>query len=253
MIKVLTKFKVLAEELALEVDKYNSKVRGIVLGSKSINLDEYPHLKVISRLGVGTDNIDFNKCNKRDIKVYNTSCAELVDAVAEFTLMQMLNLLRNSNPPINLDGRSVGIIGYGMIGRTVRNSLCTNYSTAYDIDEGKTISETKEQLLKESDIVTIHVSGNKEVIGFKELEMMKEGSYLINTAREKCVDMKAVAKALKSGKLAGFASDVNKCFSYKYQWSYNTLFTDHIAGNTYEARNVMEKMCIDNLRKGLEV
>src|SRR4030066_794938 len=95
----------------------------MILDTRLINLDDYPGLEIISRVGVGVDNIDLDECKRRGISVYITSCSELTNAVADFTVMQMLNLLNNSNPRECLQQKRVLIIGYGRIGQAVHSRL----------------------------------------------------------------------------------------------------------------------------------
>jgi len=228
-------------------------VEGVILDTRPFDIGQWPGLKVISRVGVGLDNIDLEACKERDIEVFNTPCVALTVAVAEFTLMLILRLLKGSLPARNLKRMSVGIIGYGRIGcyfRTLIGDVLHCGVMVYDDDLNIT-SHAKGDLLENCDIVTIHVSGDECVIGEEELELMKDGSYLINTARRGCIDEKAVAQALLNGKLAGFASDVNYKMLLRSHHQ-NVILTSHVAGATLEAREEMEEIAVENLLKGFK-
>lgn len=256
MIKILEKLVIEDDKEVLEkAAKYSptDMVEGIILDTRRLYLNRYHDLRVVSRVGVGTDNIDLDECKARGIKVYITPCRELTDAVAEFTLYLALALLRKNSRGRNLVGMTVGILGYGRIGSAVHelfHSLSCDVMR-YDIDASVDYGlEPKEQVLSCSRIVTIHSSGNEQVIGKEELEQMMDDSYLINTARAGCVDEYAVLDALRSKKLAGFATDVNE-LAGRFKL-YNTVVTPHIASSTVEARTAMERMAVKNLIKGLK-
>lgn len=231
-----------------------SSVEGVILDTRPFLITNYPHLKVISRTGVGTDNVDLDIATELGVKVFTTPCQELTNAVAELTLWFMLSLLkRGAVRRRNLSAMTVGIIGLGKIGNKLAQFLYDMPTEVewHDIKYG--VSGAKEKVLKNSDIVTIHIFGDKQVIGEKELDMMKDGSYLINTARAECVDEIAVLGALKEGKLAGFASDVNNAGLFYYEIGLNkVIITPHIGSDTVEARIAIERLCVENLIKGLK-
>ena len=259
-IKILENLKTVDDKEVIarcrEVDK-SPMVRGVILDCRQLYFNRYSDLRVISRTGVGTDNIDFEKCKERDIKVYTAPCNELTAAVAEHTMMLIYNILRKSAKGRNLGGMKVCVIGCGRIGTEVYERLELSGCEVHGIDKeyhgGKKSDPVEQWGLEDSDIVTIHVSGNEQVIGGGELKLMKKGSYLINTARAGCVDACAVAKALGRGKLAGFASDVNSPTHFcKNSIAGKVVLTSHNAGNTVEARTAVERLAVENLIKGLK-
>jgi len=270
MIQILENLKVIKdEELTAACRELNitytkspfpdSKVKGIILDSRSIFLQYYPNLKVISRVGVGTDNIDLKECKKREIKVYTTPCEELTNSVAEFTAMQILKFLRDKKEL--LYGKRIGIIGYGRIGRAVEVILgsgfesevvwCDLYQKKYYQDAAYYYS--LKDVLK-SDIICVHVSGNKELIGKEEIERMEQNPIIVNMAREGCVNIKAICEAIKKERISGYITDVDYIDSEiaKYIVNGKILQTPHIASDTYVAREKMEKMAIENLIRGLK-
>ena len=227
--------------------------KGIILDTRKINLDEYLNLKVISRVGVGLDNIDLEECNKRRIKVYNTPCDELTNSVVEFTVMQILNFLRKNNDV--LFNKTVGIIGKGRIGGRVFDIFYDAkmvrhlyYHDIKDIDKFSLNHCSKETILQYSDIICVHISGNEEVIGEKEIKDMKREPIIVNMSRGGCVNLEAVYMALDEYKISGYITDVDiDAITVN-----GVLATPHIASDTIPARTAMEKMAVENLIKGLK-
>jgi len=262
MIKSLYDFQVVYPLDMLDTIESQSKdqrVTGVILDTRKINLDEYPDLKVISRVGVGLDNIDLKECKQRGIQVYNTPCEELYYAVAEFIVRQMLNLF--ITPRKCLSGMTVGIIGYGNIG-TKLDDLLYGFGTRilwYDNDPILSPSGNNlYALLERADIVCVCISGNDCVLGKNEINILPFGTYVVNVARKGCVDTKILARALAMGGIGGYASDVDGGWTdspwnmYGASLLRNVLLTPHIASSTREARQKMEEMAIDNLIRGLQ-
>ncbi len=190
-------------------------------------------LKLIIRGGVGLDNIDVEYAKVRGISVRNTPNASST-SVAELVLghiFSMARYLHNANitmrkgqwnkkiyKGIEIEGKTLGIIGFGRIGReTARKAKALGMNIVfYDIVGPKMeFREYKycnlDQLLAISDFVSIHVpydKGERAIIGKEEIKKMKDGAYLINCARGGVVDEDALLEALDSGKLAGAAVDV---------------------------------------------
>ncbi len=229
-------------------------------------INNAPELKVVARPGVGTDNIDKEACKNKGIKVINTPEASAT-SVSELTIGLAISLLRYTFTTCNLlksgdwaknkytgrtiEGKVWGIIGFGGIGRRVANIVKAMNAQviAYDPyipEEQFQKYEVKrairlEDLLSVSDIVSLHVimsDETKGMISAEAIQLMKKGSYLINTSRGKVIDQKALMQALVSGHLAGAALDVFEteppndkeliCLD-------NLICTPHIGGSTEEA------------------
>lgn len=254
---------------------------GIIAGTEKISekiISSGDHLKVISRYGIGMDNVDLKAADKKGVLVYNTPEAPSV-AVAELTLTLVLNLLkkigkadrslRNDNwkPEMGnlLSGKTIGIIGLGRIGKKLTQFLQAfnvkklsyeknpdkNFVTNYKID-----LVTLDDLLSKSDIVTIHVPLTEEthhIIGRRELEIMKETAILINCARGGIVDEDALYSFLKDKKMAGAAIDAfeDEPNTGKLKELDNVILTPHIGTYTVETRRNMEIEAVKNLIKGL--
>jgi D-3-phosphoglycerate dehydrogenase len=194
-----------------------------------------PRCRIISRLGIGLDNIDVACATRRKIVVTNVPDYCLIE-VAEHTLALLLSLARKvafyhletkagrydlaAGPPLKrIEGQTLGIVGLGNIGRRVAERasglglrvLATSRS-AKQLPPGVERCALDE-LLARSDYVSLHVplvDATRRMIGAKELARMKPGAYLINTARGGLIDQAALAAALRAGQLAGAALDVQE-------------------------------------------
>jgi D-3-phosphoglycerate dehydrogenase len=229
---------------------------------------------VISRCGTGLDNVDLEAAKQLGIKVLNTPDAPTM-AVAELTLGLMLGLLRHlprADREIRagnwqkrmgnlLQGKKVGIIGFGRIGQKVGELVqalgaqAVYCDPAVNKDGYKKIS--LEELLSQSDIVTLHLSGGGKgapLLSDKELNRIKQGSWLVNCARGGVVDEAALTKALQEGRLAGAALDVFTQEPYTGPLAKldNVILTPHIGSYAVESRVEMEVESVKNLIKGLK-
>lgn len=262
-----------------EVVELAADVVGIIAGTETLDksvLEKLPLLKVISRCGVGMDNVDLEAAEKLNIKVFNTPFGPTL-AVAELTVGLILDLLRKTTLMDRemragiwkkcmgnlLCDKRVGIIGFGRIGQKTGELLRTfgceiGYYDSVMIVGFKDLRIKRielDELLRESDIVTIHVSGKyeKPLLGAKELEMMKKGTWLVNAARGGVVDEKALLSVLKDGRLAGAALDVFEKEPYNgpFKELDNVILTPHIGSYAKEARVEMEMQAAKNLIEGL--
>lgn len=190
-------------------------------------------LKLIIRGGVGVDNIDVAYAMESGIKVTNTPNASSA-SVAELTIGHMFALARFINianvtmregkwekkryEGIELNGKKLGLIGFGRIAREVaKKASVLGMKVIYTDVLGKLDGfddfefMSLEELLTKSDFISLHIPYDKEkgaTIGDKQFELMKDGAYLINCARGGVVSEKALLNALDNGKLAGAAIDV---------------------------------------------
>jgi D-3-phosphoglycerate dehydrogenase len=200
-------------------------------------IEQADSLKVISRHGVGVDNIDIESASRKGIFVLNTPGVNDV-SVAEHTIAIMLALskrikdidnavrtgnfsIREEYSIIDIDGKVLGIIGFGRIGSLVAKK-CRNafnmkilvYDPYVDRERVKEVDGELvdlETLLRESDFICIHTPLNNEtkgLIGERELRMMKPSSFIINMARGPIWDEKAVARAITEGWIMGAGTDV---------------------------------------------
>lgn len=188
------------------------------------------NLKLLIRAGIGLDNIDVAAAKEKGIEVANTPAATSI-SVAEHTLGLMLGAVRHHGPAnltmkqhkwekkaftgTELYGKTLGIIGFGRIGKEVaKRALAFGMTVlAYDVIQITTDLPVKqvslEELIKQADIITLHVpKTQKPILGEAEFAMMKDGVVIVNVARGGVVDEKALLQALNSGKVKAAALDV---------------------------------------------
>ena len=249
---------------------------GIIAGTELLDADVIGALRdllVISRCGSGLDNVNLEAAKRIGIRVFNTPDAPSM-AVAELTVGLLLNLLRKvCHMHISIkDGKweklmgnllfdkKIGIIGFGRIGEKVAKLLVPfgckiAYADSRVEDRRSGLKKMPiTELLAWADIVSIHVSGGKGLIGDKELSLMKKGSWLVNTSRGEVVNEGALHHALKQGQVAGAALDVFEKEPYvgPLKELDNVILTPHIGSYAKEARVKMEIEAVENLLKGLQ-
>jgi D-3-phosphoglycerate dehydrogenase len=261
---------------ALEEKELTEKIRDAhIIGIRSRTLlseevlSKAKKLFCIGCFSIGTNQVDRNAAKLRGIPVFNApfsntrSVAELI--IAESILLMrevpMKNMaahkgiwIKSASHSYEVRGKNIGIVGYGHIGSQVSilaEAMGMNVCY-YDIEKklslGKACScASLEDLLKTSDIVTLHVPETeltRNMITGEQLDIMKKGALLINASRGTVVDCHALAGALRSGKLAGAAVDVfpeepasnNDPFRSELQEFDNVILTPHIGGSTVEAQ-----------------
>lgn len=243
---------------------------GLIAGTEPLTqkvLESAKNLKVISRVGVGMDNVDLEAAKRLKIKVFNTPDV-LTDAVAELTLGLMLCCLRKISLQDRdirngvwkkqmgqlLKGKTVGLIGFGRIGQRV-GQLVNAFGARiifYDIKNEK--SATLEELIRSVDIISIHAGSKDSLIGEKEIELMKQGVILVNTSRGAAINEKDLLEGLKSGKVSAAGLDVFESEPYSGQLKNldNVVMTAHTGSYAKESRQAMEVEAVENLLKGLE-
>lgn len=223
-------------------------------------------LKIIARHGVGYDNVDIHAAEKRGIWVTNTPQA-LSDSVAEYTLAMMLlagkNILacgeemrkgnydyKNTHKGMDMAGKTLGILGFGRIGRKVAEKAhfglgmkVITYAPTAPEDRMPPYAEkvSWETLFARSDFLTLHIPGgerNRDLIGERELAMMKPTATILNVARGEVLDESALDRALRSGALRLAVLDVQKQEPPAEDWplygNENVILTPHMASNTEE-------------------
>ncbi len=231
-------------------------------------------LKVISRYGAGVDRVDIPACTAKGIQVTNTPGTNSV-AVAELAFAHMLNAARNipmlhqsvergewvRSEGIELCGKILGIVGMGSIGKNLATRAIAfgMKVSAYDpyFDE-KFAAEhgvtkmTLDQLLQTSEFISLHVplsDETKHMIDAKRIESMKDGAFIINTARGGLIDEDAAAAAVKSGKLGGLGLDAfeqEPLVDSPLKGLPKVIFTPHTGAHTAEAVKGMGDMSVTN-------
>ena len=239
-------------------------------------LDACPNLKMLSIAFTGLDHIDMDECKRRGIVVMNAA-GYSTEAVAEETICMMIGLYRHviendritrsckgpsMAPGREIAGKTVGIIGMGAIGQ--RTAALAQAFGCKVIAWNRTPRQVqgvtfvdKETLLKESDIVALHIALNNETRNFltaKDFAMMKPSAIIVNAARGPVVNTNDLAEALKNGVIAGAALDVYDgepplSNDNPILEAPNTLLLPHIGFSTVEAFKERLKIVVGNVEK----
>ena len=254
-------------------------VDGIIIGVDPITddvIDNANNLKAISKYGVGMDNIDVDKAKNEGIKIRKTPGTNNI-SVAELAIGLMFNVARNISINVNkvknnkwervkgveLTDKTIGVIGCGNIGQEVvkrarglQMSVLIHdpYFDDEKLIENEKINQVnKHELLANSDFISLHLPLNNEtanIISKKEIKIMKDTVFLINTARGELIDDDALLWGLKNKELAGVACDV---FSQEPPNDHpllefdNFLLTPHIGANTEESVYRMAEQATKNI------
>ena len=267
-----------------------NEVEGLVIRSRFTldvsTLIKFPNLKFIARSGSGLENIDVEYCTKKDIKVFNSPEGNRT-AVAEHAIGMLLSLFNNlkrgdeevksgiwkreENRGIEIEGKTIGIVGFGNTGEALAKRLQGFDCTILAYDKYKTGFEnnyvnqcTLSKIKQQADVLSFHVPYNEEThYYFNEdfLESMAKPFYLINTSRGKVVKTEAVIEGLKSKKLLGACIDVlefeSSSFekidpSFKSALSFlkeqdNVILSPHVAGWTSESYVKLSSVLADKI------
>ncbi len=275
-------------KLNLEGKRFNKKeliayikdADAVIVGLEPVDeevLEACPNLKIISKYGVGLNNIDLDACQKRGVAIGWTGGVNKL-SVAEMALGYMLMLARNlyvtSNELKNgiwnksggfqLSGKTVGIVGVGHIGKELVRLLkpfgCKILvndivdQTDYYAEHGL-IEVSKEELYEKSDFITLHVpfdETTENMITLEELEKMKSSAYLLNSARGGLIQEDDLKTALQKGMIAGAAIDAyaeEPPTDKDFLALPNLICTPHIGGNAKEAVEAMGMSAIEHLRE----
>lgn len=263
--------KITTQELAQDIQ--DAEV--LIAGTEKITEEVFcnaPNLKLISRVGIGLDGIDFDLCKKYDVRVAYTPDAPTM-AVAELCVGLIIDLARkishtdkaikegiwNRHMGMLLYGKTVGIFGMGRIGKSLIHLLSTFnvkfkvHDVEPDLAFGRLYAVdfvSKEEVLKSSDIISVNLplkADTHDYITMKELEMMQAHTILINTARGGIVNEDDLYTALKTNIIAGAAVDVFEVEPYKGDLIKldNCLLTCHMGASTIDSRTDMEVQAIE--------
>jgi D-3-phosphoglycerate dehydrogenase len=231
-------------------------------------LDRAPDLLAVGAFCIGTEQVDLEACGRRGVAVFNAPYSN-TRSVVELALGEMIMLLRgvfdrsvdlhrgvwgkSSEGYHEIRGKKIGIVGYGNIGSQLSILAEALGMEVYyhDIAEKLALGNARkcslEELLRVSDVVTVHVDGregNRGLLGEREFSAMKEGAIFLNLSRGFVADVDALSRHLRSGKIRGAAVDVfpeeprsnRDPFSSPLQGIPNVILTPHIGGSTEEAQ-----------------
>lgn len=237
-----------------------------------------PNLKIIARAGVGLDNIDVKFAEEKGIKILNTPGAS-ANAVAELVIGHMLSCSRNIAKAHHqmknkiwdkkhlvgreIEGKTLGIIGYGRIGSLVGKKanalgmkIIAHSPHPRREDEIVEFVDDFDEFLKRADVITLHVpltESTRNIINSENISKMKDGVYLVNTSRGEVIDEDALYEACKSGKVAAAGLDVytHEPYTGKLLELDNVLLTPHLGASTKEAQLRIGKELIEKIKKEL--
>lgn len=284
---------VLEEDFTSTYDEVLAKIAdydGIIIRSR-IPMDAKllkvgKKLQFIARVGAGMENIDIEVANSLGIQLFNSPEGNR-DAVAEHVLGMLLLLmhrlvisadevkngiwLREENRGDELMGKTFGIIGYGNMGKAVAKRLSgfgvevIFYDILPDLSDDFATQVTLEALQQRADIISLHIPMTKDthyIINKSFINTMAKPFYLVNTARGKNVDTKALVEGLRVGKIKAVALDVleyekasfekleveNHDLDYLLQ-SKQVIVTPHIAGWTHQSKEKLAQYIVDKILK----
>jgi D-3-phosphoglycerate dehydrogenase len=224
-----------AENLLQIIADYDALiVRGQTRVTAAV-MDAAPRLRVVGRAGVGVDNIDLEAARNHQVTVVNAPSSTTV-AVAELTLGLMLALarelprgdaamkrdqwLKKQLEGVELNGKTLGIVGFGRIGIEVSRRasafgmnviIYDPNASEHELEHGNAEPVSLQDLFAWSDFISLHLPLNvqtRDLVGPQAFTQMKEGVRIVSTARGGIIDESALLEALKSGKVAGAALDV---------------------------------------------
>ena len=244
--------------------------------------DLSPNLKFVSRAGAGLDNIDVAVAQSKNISLLNASEGNM-DAVGEHATGLLLSLMNNfrsadqqvrngiwdreGNRGYELKGKTVGIIGYGYMGKSFAKKLSgfeanviayDKYKTGFSDAYAREVS--MEEIVKQSDVVSLHIpltSETKQMVDDEYFFHFRKPIFFINTARGEIVNVKAVLKAIESGKIIGAGLDVLQVEKFpvlaEQEW-YNELIqsdkvilTPHVGGWTFDSYRRISEVLAEKL------
>lgn len=261
---------------AMDEDELIEKIKDVtILGIRSKTmvtrrvLENAPRLIAIGAFCIGTNQIDLKTATENGVAVFNAPYSN-TRSVVELAVGEMIMLIRNvfpkssgmhagkwdksANNSFEVRGKKLGLVGYGHIGTqlSVIGEALGMEVYFYDVVDKMPIGNAKklkslDELLQISDVLSLHIDGrkdNKNVIGKREFELMKDGVVFLNLARGHVVDVEALVEALKSGKVSGAGVDVfpyepktnKETFESELRGFPNVILTPHIGGSTEEAQ-----------------
>lgn len=257
----------------------------IVLTNKTVitreMIESHPHLRMIGVLATGFNVVDTVAAAERHIPVCNVP-SYATDAVAQYTFALLLELCHRVGahnqavqegrwtqgrefcfwdyPQIELSGKTMGLIGYGRIGKAVeRIARAFDMTVLHTTPSGREGSVSLDEVLRQSDVISLHcplTKENRHLISHETIAKMKPGVLLINTGRGPLVDEAALREALLNGHVAGAAMDVTEQEPIPADSPLlgldNCLITPHIAWAAKEARQRLMNTVVKNVRAFLQ-
>ncbi|MBI3032635.1 NAD(P)-binding domain-containing protein [Candidatus Woesearchaeota archaeon] len=228
---------------------------------KTAQLKKFPKLKYVISCSVGLDNLDLEALKAKNIQLIHCPGSN-ANSVAEHTIYLLWSLLRKSKPPFfELKGKTIGIIGLGYIGKLVARKLlgCEAKVIAFDVipqdqkvlDELQVTMKDMNTVVKEADIITVHVPLNKHTQGLiteQLFKQMKKNSFFINTSRQELIDEHGLL--LHHAKFRGIGLDVySDRLKQQLGNDHRVIFTDHVAA---QGEDSFRNMCLEPVKMFVE-
>lgn len=280
---VVIKKGIIASELKNEINKYNAIIIKSSTKISSDVINNAVNLKVIGKAGANVDNIDLKSATKKGIVVVHAPLSNIISA-AEFTIALIFSLAKkipsasfatksglwnkNKFNGIELEGKTLGILGFGKIGQMVaKKAVCLGINViAFDpyVSEdrywqsGIKKADTIEDLYKNSDFISVHLPKTKETAGLlnkNELYKMKKGTILINVSRGGIIVEEDLYEAIKEGHIGGAGIDVfenEPCKDSKLFELENVICTPHLSSSTAEAQEKADIIIANQVKKVLK-
>ncbi len=275
-------------EIEKKIDRYD----GIIIRSRfPIDrdfLEKATNLKFIGRVGAGLENIDIDFARQKNIQLFNAPEGNR-NAVGEHTLGLILNLFnkinksdsevrqgiwaREANRGVELDGKTVGIIGYGNMGKAFAKKLkgfdvnVIAYDILSNVGDENARQVNLDELFEKTDVLSLHVPHTpktKKMLDAKFIENFKKPFWLINTARGTVVDTQALVSAIEKKKILGAGLDVLEYEKSSFENMFennqlpsvfkklisfdNVIITPHIAGWTVESKEKLAKTIVNKIK-----
>lgn len=253
-----------------------------IIGLEKIDSSILKHctkLKIISKYGVGIDNLDLKSCNAHNVKVIYSKGTNK-RSVAELTLALSISLFRNiatnsedlkngiwkTNVGNEITGKTIGIIGLGNVGldlvkllKPFKCKILVNdiINIKKKCKKFKLIFSSKKEIFKTADLITIHTpltNLTKNLVNKTYLRKMKKSSFIINTSRGSIVNEQDLYNSLRKNQIKGAALDVYQiepCYKKKLLRLKNIICTSHIGGSTEESVKSMGLAAIKNLKDSI--
>lgn len=267
----------LLKDISIEYIFTNPNKQGFIIDSKVL---KNSGIKLINTCSTGTNHIDLTYCKENKIKVLSlTKDMDLINdlpSTSELAFGLMCSLFRKINPGLvdvqngnwnyepfigkQIKGSTIGIIGYGRLGKIMEN-FCRAFEMNVIIHDPYLGFENLDELLRSSDVISLHVHVTEEtrdMVSKSFLSKMKKNSYLINTSRGELVDENAIIESMELGHLMAYATDVirdefgNKESSKLVEYSKlnnNVIITPHVGGMTWEGQTKAYKWAISKFKE----
>ena len=256
-----------------EIIEHLKDADGLLAGLEPLNervLNNAQQLKAISRIGIGMENIDLEATQKRNIKVSNTPDS-VTEAVAEMTLAALLTIARQIIPAnenlhkgiwektlgFSLGGITVAVIGYGRIGMRVAELLKAFKVNVivYDVNKPEISATTLEDAIKHADVISLHASGNKEILTSEMFNSIKKEVVILNSARGGLVNEDGLYDCLNAGIVSYYWGDVfpDEPYNGKLIECKNAILTPHISTYSAQCRKAMEMEAVGNIMRDLSI